>query len=63
VTGYAEMQANGNFVLVNDVGSILWSIPLASDGAYLWLRDNGNLMIVSKDGSSILWQTNKLGIC
>jgi hypothetical protein len=62
-TGYDEIQPNGNFVLVNDVGTVFWSKAFSSDGAYMWLRDNGNLMILNKDGSTILWQTNKLGSC
>ncbi len=62
-TGYAEMQLNGNFVLVNDTGSVYWNITLSSDGAFMWLQDNGNLLIRSKDGSKTLWQTNKQGSC
>ncbi len=62
-TGYAEMQENGNFVLVNDLGSIFWNITVSSDGAYMLLQENGNLMIRSKDGSKTLWQTNKPGSC
>ncbi len=34
-TGYAEMQENGNFVLVNDLGSIFWNITVSSEGAYM----------------------------
>jgi hypothetical protein len=57
------MQENGNFVLVDDVGSVFWNITNSSPGAYMWLQDNANLQIISQDGSTTLWQTNKLESC
>ncbi len=64
VTGYAEILPTGVFVLRNDAGSIFWNITTHStNGAYMWLQENGNLIIRSGDGAKTLWQTNQPGFC
>ncbi len=64
VTGYAEILPTGVFVLRNDAGSIYWNITTQStNGAFMLLQENGNLMIQNGDGTKILWETNKPSSC
>jgi len=53
--GYATMQTDGNFVVYNGNGTPVfhtgtWGHP----GAYLWLRNDGNLFVLSP-GGGVLW--------
>jgi hypothetical protein len=57
------MLSNGTFVIRDDSGSVYWSKPTWSPGAFMWLQDTGNLVIQTQDESVILWQTNTMGTC
>jgi hypothetical protein len=61
--GYAEMLSNGTFVIRNNAGSVYWSKATWSQGAFMWIQDNGNLLIQNKDESEILWQSNSMASC
>ena len=61
--GYAEMQSNGTFVIRDNAGSVYWSKATWSPGAFMWLQDNGNLLIQNKNESEILWQSNSSRSC
>ena len=66
ITGYAEILPSGMFVLRNDAGNIFWNTNVttpSSNGAYLLLQENGNMMIKNGDGSQTFWQTNKTSSC
>jgi hypothetical protein len=50
------MLSNGNFVVYNSSGDIIWSTSTAGNpGAYLSLSNTGQLSVDETDGA-ILWQ-------
>ena len=57
----ALLQSDGNFVVSNKAGLVVWSTNTPyGDGAYeLQMRTGGNVVLVN--GSNVIWQTNTWG--
>lgn len=54
--GVARMQGDGNFVVVNSSGGIVWMSATASSGAFLTIRDDGQIAIYATNGNR-LWSS------
>jgi hypothetical protein len=53
--GLATMQTDGNFVVYNSSGTpVFHTGTWGNPGAYLWLRNDGNLFVLSA-GGGVLW--------
>jgi hypothetical protein len=54
--GVARMQGDGNFVVINASGDMVWMSATVSSGAFLALRDDGQIAIYSTNGTR-LWSS------
>jgi hypothetical protein len=51
------MKSSGSFVLNDIAGGSLWSSGTSSNGAYLLVKNDGNMVINRSNGTQI-WQSN-----
>jgi hypothetical protein len=54
--GVARMQGDGNFIVFNSSGDMVWMSATVSSGAFLALRDDGQIAIYATNGNR-LWSS------